>query len=287
MKIITLTTDFGDLDSYVGMMKGVIYTINPDARIVDLTHQIEPQNILQGAFQLFQAHRHFPPGTIHVGVVDPGVGTSRRAIAVYIPEIGYFVGPDNGLFSYILDTYPQAQARELNNPAFQRPDISNTFHGRDIFAPVAAYLSRGIPFEESGPLVDLVQLKRLENYWPVWQRSFNGRVVLRGKVVQVDRFGNIISNLSREHLAHLPPEIIKSCRIMVPDHIQASVFCNTYGEGLPGQFIALYGSSGFLEIAQVNERAAHVHTLINGVQIWQQIVKIGYPFEVELPYSAS
>src|SRR5690242_5702409 len=146
LPLITITTDFGLEDGYVGMMKGVIYSINPAALLVDLTHVVEPQNVAQGAFLLYNAYRHFPPGATHLAVVDPGVGTDRRAICLAVPEIGCFVGPDNGLFSYIINAESNRgaalSAYELSNPSYHRMEISHTFHGRDIFAPVAAHLSR-------------------------------------------------------------------------------------------------------------------------------------------------
>ena len=150
-RVITLTTDFGARDGYVGAMKGVIYGLQPAALIVDVTHEVSPQRIREGAFLLHTAYPSFPPGTIHVAVVDPGVGTARRGICLDVPGVGRFVGPDNGLFSYVLDAHPARRAREIANPAYLRHPVSSTFHGRDVFAPVAAHLSRGEPFEAVGP----------------------------------------------------------------------------------------------------------------------------------------
>ncbi|NWJ49080.1 MAG: SAM-dependent chlorinase/fluorinase [Chloroflexi bacterium] len=288
MAVITLTTDFGSLDGYVGMMKGVIHAINPQATVIDLTHEVEPQNILNGAYHVFNAHRHFAPGTIHVAVVDPGVGTNRRAIGMKIAERGYFIGPDNGLFSYFLNTYADLQVRELNNPAFHLSEISNTFHGRDIFAPVAAFLSRDAPFEQVGAVFDPSALVRLENILPEWHNLPDTKKILKGRVLHIDHFGNVISNIRREHLTHFGQEALNNARVSVPGQLLANGIRETYGTAENGEIIALFGSGGYLEIAQVNEQAAYVTTLIeNSVYLKQRVVQIGFPFEVELPYWAS
>ncbi|MEI7554961.1 SAM-dependent chlorinase/fluorinase [Candidatus Chlorohelix sp.] len=286
MALITLTTDFGTLDGYVGMMKGVIHAINPQATVIDLTHEVVPQNILNGAYHVFNAHRHFAPGTIHIAVVDPGVGTNRRAIVIKIPEVGYFIGPDNGLFSYIFNNYAELEVRELNNPAFQLSEISKTFHGRDIFAPVAAFLSRGESFEHLGALLDSSELVRLENLLPEWHTAPDNKKILKGRVLHIDHFGNVISNIRREHLSHLGQKaLITYARISVPGQLLATGIRETYGIAQKGEIIALFGSGGYLEIAQVNEQAAYVTTLIdNSVYLTQRVVQIGFPFEVELPY---
>ena len=274
MTIITLTTDFGDKDGYIGMLKGVIYAINPAALLVDITHQLEPQNILQGAFMLHTTHRHFPPGTIHVAVVDPGVGTSRRAICLEVPEVGYFVGPDNGLFSYILEAYPNTIARELINPAYHRQLISKTFHGRDIFAPVAAFLGRGEPFEEVGPQLELSGLVRLENLWPAWEQKTNGKRLIKGKIIHIDNFGNLISNIHRRLFAELSSAELERLKIGIPLQITATGIKDTYGNEKKDTLIALFGSSDFLELARVNGRADS--------RYGEKFAKIGEKFHVRL-----
>ena len=144
MTILTLSTDFGTEDEYVGVMKGVILSIAPEVRLVDLSHQIPPQDVRRAAFLLMNAVPYFPPDTVHLAVVDPGVGTERRPLAVRTPA-GTFVGPDNGLFSWVLARVPEWGAVEIREPAYRLPLVSSTFHGRDIFAPAAAYLAAGVP----------------------------------------------------------------------------------------------------------------------------------------------
>ncbi len=273
MTIITLTTDFGDKDGYVGMLKGIIYAINPAALLVDITHQLEAQNILQGAFMLHTTHRHFPPGTIHVAVVDPGVGTNRRAICMEVPEVGYFVGPDNGLFSYILEAYPNIVARELSNPAYHRQLISKTFHGRDIFAPVAAFLGRGEPFEEVGPQLELFGLVRLENLWPEWEEK-KGKRLIKGKIIHIDNFGNLISNIPRRMFDELTPAELARLKIGIPLQITTTGIKDTYGNEKKDTLIALFSSSDFLELARVNGRADSSYG--------QKYIKVGDKFQVRL-----
>lgn len=253
--LITLTTDFGDRTGYVGMMKGAIYARHFEATIVDLTHAITPQRVREGAFVLGQAYRHFPPGTLHVAVVDPGVGTARRALCLDVADVGRFIGPDNGLFSYVLDAHADAVAREITNPAFMRPEPSRTFHGRDIFAPAAATLAAGAPFADSGPLVALSALVRLPNLWPTWETAPSGARRLVGEIVHIDRFGNLITNIHRRAAAALTPLELATARLVGAGYDVVGLSA-TYGASEPGQVIALFGSGGFLELARVNGRAA-------------------------------
>ncbi|HWF90001.1 MAG TPA: SAM-dependent chlorinase/fluorinase, partial [Pyrinomonadaceae bacterium] len=150
LPVISLLTDFGTADYYVGAVKGAILSVNPSAVVVDITHEIPPQDVATGAFTLLAAYQTFPAGTIHMAVVDPGVGSTRRAIIVSANE-QFFVGPDNGLFTYIYDREPSHRVIHVTAERFFRPDVSTTFHGRDIFAPVAAALSNGVEIEEFGP----------------------------------------------------------------------------------------------------------------------------------------
>ncbi len=254
-RLITLTTDFGERGGYVGVMKGVIYALQPAALIVDLTHQVGPQRVREGAFLLHTAYPQFPPGAIHVAVVDPGVGTARRGLCLDVPGIGRFVGPDNGLFAYVVDAHPELVAREIANVAWLRQPVSRTFHGRDVFAPVAARLSRGEPIEEVGPVVAARELLTLDNLWPAWARRPDGARELVGEVVHVDRFGNLISSIPRGAFADLPPESLAAVEIAVAGY-RVRGLAETYGQAAPGAVIALFGSSGFLEVARVNGRAA-------------------------------
>jgi len=189
--VITLTTDFGTADPFAGIMKGVILSIHPPARIVDITHAIEPQNVLQAAYVLESAWRWFPKHTVHVAVVDPGVGGSRRAMAFKRGNT-IFVGPDNGLFTGLLEA--DSQCHELKNPKYRLPEVSGTFHGRDVFAPAAAWIARGTPLKSLGPpLKNPVRLDRPQAAW-------TGKA-LEGEVIHIDRFGNAATNISRELIA--------------------------------------------------------------------------------------
>lgn len=242
--IITLLTDFGLEDVYVGVMKGVISTIHPLAPIIDLTHQVPPQNISVGSFQLGNAYPTFPPGTIHVAVVDPEVGSDRRAVAVQMPS-GILVGPDNGLFSHVLTQENAITAIELTNKLFwalEQP--SNTFHGRDIFAPVAAHLARGIPLQSIGPAITIPSLTTLPTI-SSWQATDNGGI---GKIQAIDHFGNLITNI--------PAHKIKkhNWSLQIGQHFILSATSYATTEAHP-TLRALIGSHGWLEIALPNGNA--------------------------------
>ncbi len=251
--IITLTTDFGLSDAYVGAMKGVLLSINPRASIVDVTHGVRPQQILQAAFLTQAAWPHFPDGAIHVAVVDPGVGTERRAVAIETPH-GRFVGPDNGVLSATLpdEARPEAgaapvalpvrcRAFEITDARYLRDQVSATFHGRDIFAPAAAHLSLGVPIEDLGERLDrIVALPALRA-----RRMTDGS--LAGQVVHIDHFGNVITDI---RAGDLPAQefvvLIGRHRVPgpVPTYASATALC------------ALAGSSGYIEIALPNGNAA-------------------------------
>src|SRR5437588_12544751 len=193
MSIITLLTDFGTQDYFVGAMKGVIRSINPDARIVDITHEIPPQGIHAAAFNLLACYKDLSEGTIHVAVVDPGVGSSRRPILIECAGQS-FVGPDNGIFSWVCAREGNYRAIHLTNENFFRHPISTTFHGRDIFAPVAATLSNGVTPEEFGPTIEnLIHLDPL-------RPKILSDGVIEASIIYIDRFGNCITNLTREIL---------------------------------------------------------------------------------------
>jgi S-adenosylmethionine hydrolase len=241
MTIITLTTDFGLADGYVGIMKGVILSIAPDVRLVDLSHEIAPQDVRQAAYVLARAVLYFPAGTIHLAVVDPGVGGRRRPLLVRTGR-AFYVGPDNGLFTLAL-AESGAQAFELDRPAFWRPAVSRTFHGRDIFAPVAAHLATGVPPERLGrPITDPVRLEL-----PQPARHPDGR--LTGQVVYVDRFGNLISDVPAAWVVggRWRGEIAGQ---------QIAGLSGTYAEAAPGALVALIGSEDTVEIAVRDGNAA-------------------------------
>jgi len=254
--IITLTTDFGLADHHVAAMKGVILSINPRAGIVDISHQVRPQRIEQGAFLLAAAVPYFPLGTIHLAVVDPGVGTARRAIALQT-STATLVGPDNGLFSFALPEDMRAQATpptplplpkdlrgvSVENEAYFRHPVSATFHGRDIFAPAAAHLSLGLSLAELGPL--LTSMLTLPPFRAVRQ----GDGSLLARVIHIDRFGNLITDLRQEDLS------TDSILVELAGH-RIEGLRQTYGEGQ--ELIAYFGSSGYLEIALVGGNASHI-----------------------------
>jgi len=253
LTLITLLTDFGLQDGYPGIMKGVIWGIAPDVHIVDLTHSIPPQNILEGALALGRAAPYFPPGTIHLAVVDPGVGTPRRAIAVQIGA-SFFVGPDNGLCTALVERAGErgepVQAMQLDQPRFWLPEVSHSFHGRDIFAPVAAHLANGVPLNELGsPVVEVVRLN-IPRPQPLDRQSQPGQRGWLGQVVHVDAFGNLATNFTRQHV----PDTQKICL-----HIAGQEICglsHTFGEGQPGDLVAIFDSAGQVSVCEVSGSAA-------------------------------
>jgi len=234
---ITLTTDFGLRDWFVGTMQGVIAGIHPAAKVVDLTHDIPAGDVRAGAFALAAAYSYFPKDTIHVAVVDPGVGSARRAIAGQTAKY-FFVGPDNGLLSWALARQKILACHALQNQTFFLPSVSRTFHGRDIFAPVAAHLSRGVPIQKLGPPVK--EFLRLDRPEP--ERS--GRR-LKGQILYIDRFGNAITNCDAFALSPLGQGRL---HVLARGKKLCSVegFYQAVGSG---QAVAVLGSTGFLEIA--------------------------------------
>jgi S-adenosylmethionine hydrolase len=259
MRIITLTTDFGQSDPFVGIMKGVILGIAPQAAIVDLCHGIPPQNITAGALALEAALGYFPPGTIHVGVVDPGVGGSRAAVAIETGRAIY-VGPDNGLFSLALLQDSMVRAVHLTNPAYHCHPVSATFHGRDIFAPVAAHLANGVPLKEFGePVEELVSLDLSE---PDLVPD-----ALVAHVLHSDRFGNLITDLRADH--PLSVRVHNSPLIFVGGATIKGV-SRTYSDVPDGLPVAYFGSGGRLEIGICNGSASEVYGVTPGgtILIW-------------------
>jgi S-adenosyl-L-methionine hydrolase (adenosine-forming) len=239
-RIITLTTDFGNRDHYVGSMKGVIYSINPDAIITDITHEIPFHDVFSAAFNLRGFIPYFPKETINLVVVDPGVGSSRKPIALEADE-KFFVGPDNGVFTYVILESESFRAYEISNPKYFLPDISFTFHGRDIFAPVTAHLSLGVSIEDLGErLLDPLMLEIKEP--EIGDREIAGEVIFE------DTFGNLITNI--------PGSMVDSdSRLHVSDIVINGV-CKSYSEASEGELLAVIGSSGFLELSVNRGRAS-------------------------------
>lgn len=234
--VITLLTDFGTADYFVAAVKGVILTINPQVTLVDITHEVPPQDIESGAFTLLTCYNDFPSGTIHVAVVDPGVGSARRGIVVRAGS-HYFVGPDNGLFSYICDRERSFEVFQLTAEKYFRPAPSPSFHGRDVFAPVAAALSRGVKPNKLGPRIkDEVRLAPLA---PV--KDHDGS--LRGRIIHIDHFGNCITNFTRADVpdsAHI--------ELRVKRRIIRTVR-KFFADGPNDDLFAIWGSAGFLELS--------------------------------------
>ncbi|NEO25578.1 MAG: SAM-dependent chlorinase/fluorinase [Kamptonema sp. SIO4C4] len=240
---ITLLSDFGLADVYVGVMKGVIAQIAPHVSIIDLTHQIPPQNLWAGRFALMNAYPYFPTKTVHIAVVDPGVGSQRRAVAVEFPQ-GIVVVPDNGLVSGIGQLERPIAAVELNNPDYWRtPFPSRTFHGRDIFSPVGAYLATGVPLEKVGTSIDPQTLVQFEI--PPWTETEDG---LAGTVQYIDYFGNVVTNIPASVLTGKPWSV-QLPELTLPQS-------ETYSDRAPGEPVALIGSHGWLEIAVNGGNAA-------------------------------
>ena len=262
-RIITLTTDFGTRDGFVGMMKGVILGINPQATIVDITHEIAPQDVEQGAFLFAASAKYFPANTIHVVVVDPGVGGTRRPIAIQAGE-AIFVAPDNGVVSLAIPNLQSPtnaiRAIHLNRPEYWLPQVSHTFHGRDVFAPVAAHLSLGVPLEALGDQID--DWIRLAPAAPV--RRSDGALVAH--VRHIDSFGNIVIDVVEKHIAGWD----RSHAVVTIAGRTLRGIRQTYAQVAPGELIALIGSSGNLEAAAREASAAQ----ILGVRIGDQVVLV-------------
>jgi S-adenosylmethionine hydrolase len=236
--IITLLTDFGTKDHYVASMKGAILNINPRCLLVDITHQVKPQDIEEAGFILVNTYSYFPKGTIHLSVVDPGVGGIRKSILV-VTQHYFFVGPDNGLFTLVVQREKIKQVVALNKKNYFLSKISGTFHGRDIFAPVAAHLSLGVKPNAFG-----YEIKSLKELGP--RKPFVKEGKLFGEILHIDAFGNVISNIDEEKLFRFiesRPFAIRAGRKVI------SGLKKGYWEGKKGEPIALLGSGGFLEIS--------------------------------------
>jgi S-adenosylmethionine hydrolase len=248
MTVITLTTDFGSDDYEAGVLKGVIWKIAPTVHIADLSHDISPHDILEAALLLWRAVPFFPDGTIHVAVVDPGVGTSRRGIAALVGS-QYFVGPDNGLVSLLLTKFEgfnqPTKFVHLDRPEYWLPAVSHVFHGRDVFAPVAAHLAIGVPFASLGTMInDPVRLnipnpKEIQGGWI-------------GQVIHIDHFGNLSTNLHASYL-----KTTKEVMINIKGELITGLV-STFGERPAGTLVALLDSNGSLAISVVNGSAAQV-----------------------------
>ena len=244
--VIALLTDFGWDDHYVASLKGVILSINPNAVIADISHSVRPQNVRDGAFLLREVYPHFPEGTIFVAVVDPGVGSSRRALCVQTSR-GFLIGPDNGLLSLALRHENKFEAREIVNERYFLKPVSATFHGRDIFAPVAAHLSKRNIFVSLGPRLKTIQ----QIPFPAAKKTRNGIV---GEIVYLDRFGNAMTNISKEIFGSRVSALSRRVQIHVKSLCLYGI-CEYFGEGKVNELMAVWNSSGLLELAVPNGSA--------------------------------
>ncbi len=244
--ILTLTTDFGLSDHYVGVMKGVILGICPQAQIVDISHEVTPFEITEGAYMIAQSYRHFPKKTVHVVVVDPGVGTSRRPILMEAAG-QYFIAPDNGVLSMIYSR-EKHKIRLIANDRFYRKPVSRTFHGRDIFAPVAAHVCAGVlPAKVGKPIEDYLR--------PAFEKpQRSGKRTWNGRILKIDRFGNIITNFHADEF----PNLEQRNFVMTIGPREISVITHNYAEAGPGELFVIVGSSGYLEVSVGQGSAAKV-----------------------------
>jgi S-adenosylmethionine hydrolase len=246
MTVITLTTDFGEKDGFTGVLKGVIWGVYPEAQIADITHAISPQNIFEGSMAIFRAAPYFPKGTVHIAVVDPGVGTKRRPLAARLGD-HYFVGPDNGLFTPLFEDAEKRNLTlefvHLDNPEYWLPDVSHTFHGRDIFAPVGAHLAKGVSLDFVGtPIFDPVRI-----ILPKPMRTSEG---WEAHTTVEDIFGNITLDLRADQLDD------RTDVIFIIAGQEVSGLVESYGWKKPGELVAVVDSEGYIEIAVVNGSAA-------------------------------
>jgi len=242
MAIIALLSDLGTEDYFVGAMKGVILSINPEAAIVDITHEIPRHSVLTAGFTLARAAETFPRGTIFVAVVDPGVGTGRKSILLCTRNGLFFIGPDNGLFTFAAEHFGVREIRELTNPKLMRDEISATFHGRDVFASVAAHLSLGIEPSEVGPV--MTELRKLEVSGP----KIVGEEIV-GEVLAIDSFGNILTNIGRELVENFA-SLGDTLELKIGEKKLFAKFLKAFGEVETGETLCYVGSIKLLEIAK-------------------------------------
>jgi S-adenosyl-L-methionine hydrolase (adenosine-forming) len=258
-RIVTLLTDFGLSDHFAASMKGVMLGLNPNIMFVDITHLIPPQDVHSAAFTLGQAYACFPTGTIHLAVVDPGVGASRKALAASAGG-HFFVAPDNGILSYVQKSQENFTVYDITADHYFRKPVSSTFHGRDVFAPIAGWISRDIPLRQFGPeLPNPVQLKI-----PVPTKVRDG--LIHGTVLAVDHFGNIITNLTLVDLPAEDPAHPRSLKILAGQK-EITSFHKTYAEGRPGEIFIVPGSTGYFEITTKEGSAASLLNLKPGAPI--------------------
>jgi S-adenosylmethionine hydrolase len=257
--LITLLTDFGDRDYFVASVKGVILNINPQAQIVDLSHHVTPHDVADAAYLLKSCYRYFPDGTIHVAVVDPGVGTTRRPLLVSSSRY-FFIGPDNGLFTHIYQEETGIEVRHLENRQYRLDSEGATFDGRDLFAPAAAWLTKGQPVGSFGRLVP--NYERLPISEPSWDQH-----AMAGEIVYIDRFGNLISNLTTYHIREVRAVTKRSDPYIRIGGLTIDSLVHSYGEGSADTPRALINSNGYIEVFLKEGRAADRLNVTRGARI--------------------
>jgi len=258
-RLITLTTDFGLNEHYVGAMKGVIYGIHSTAVIVDITHGVQSFDVLDGAIAISQAYSYFPKDTVHVVVVDPGVGSARRPILASVGTY-YFLAPDNGVLSLVYQREERVLVRHISAEHYFHTPVSNTFHGRDIFAPVAAYLSKGVdPAKFGDEITDYVR-------FAAPRPKAAGPNTWKAVVLKSDKFGNLITNITAQDVPQLFDRTAQSFKLTV-GKTEVTKLCTSYSDGAPGELFAVVGSSGFLEISANKGAAARLAGADKGAEI--------------------
>jgi len=256
MSIITLTTDFGTDDEYVGIMKGVILSLNPSAVIVDITHHIDPQDLLQAAYTIYSSYRYFPQKTVHVVIVDPTVGSDRKIIAFKITD-HIFLAPDNGVLTLLINERKINSIARIDNTNYFLDPVSRTFHGRDIFAPVSAHLSMGVPIIKLGTPVAQKNLICLSIPKPYF--SDNGELV--GSIISIDHFGNLITNINLDDLEKIDNTVPGKKLCINVGSYKISGLSQNYSSTIPDHPLAIIGSRGYLEIS-VNSGNAANHFMV-------------------------
>ncbi len=258
-RMVTLTTDFGMTDHYVGAMKGVIFSINPDAKLVDISNAVQSYDVLDGAITIAQAYSYFPSDTIHLVIVDPGVGSSRRPILV-TTERHLFIAPDNGVLSFVYEREERVSVRHITAEHYFLQPVSQTFHGRDVFAAVAGWLSKGVETSKFGDeITDYIR-------FAAPKPKVLSEKMLKGLVLKVDKFGNLITNIRPADVPQLFQPDPPPFRIVV-GKAEVTKVKHAYAEGTPGEIFAIEGSMGFLEIATNRGVAARVALADKGSEV--------------------
>jgi S-adenosyl-L-methionine hydrolase (adenosine-forming) len=258
-RMITLTTDFGLTEHYVGAMKGVIYSINPTAQLVEITNAVQSFDVLDGALAISQAYSYFPKDTVHVVVVDPGVGGTRRPILARAGQY-VFVAPDNGVLSLVYEREERVSVRHITSDHYFHHPVSNTFHGRDVFAPVAAYLSKGVDASKFGEEIsDFVR-------FAAPRPKATGSHAWKGIVLKTDKFGNLITNISPKDIPQIFDGSSSGFKITV-GKAEITTLRSNYAEGAAGELFAILGSSGFLEISTNKGAAARLAGAEKGSEV--------------------